>query len=74
MTHALEPQWEWFKTLPQGTRVVAHNGTWIRARSSSGHDTFGVWVNVETGDSCHFSHLASLDTPPRIECRPSPFA
>lgn len=71
MDNTLENQWEWLQGEPGGSRIVAHNGTWIRPHWTS--TDRGDFVNVDTGEVRHYSYLADLEKPPRRECRPTPF-
>ena len=71
LPNSIQEQWNWLQSIPVGTRIVAWNGVWVRPKLT-GH-LEGSFVNVDTGDVLHFSHLSNLAKPPRISCRPSPF-
>lgn len=72
-----QKQYDWLRELPQGTRICAKKGIWIKVKSLSGNvgDAIisGMCVNINSGEMVHYSHLADEQNPPRQECYPSPF-
>ena len=71
LSNAIPDQRNWLFDLPQGVRVVAHNGVWIHPKWPN-TQYFAHWVNVDTGEIVLYAYLANEQKPPQLESKPSP--